>query len=129
MFGRHCKEMYLTMLKIALLVSLINVNAAKMALCKNVHRITTTDDFQTQEKANASSLRKQPVNKTHVSQDTRFRRATNSEYQDKCSTAAQCTGNQTLFENVSFYYNCYCDNACYETFQDCCPDFVETCGE
>ena len=121
--------MCLTMLKIALLLSLINVNAAKMALCENVHKITTTDDFQTQEKANASSLRKQPVKETHVNQDTRFRRATNSKSQDKCSTAAQCTGNQTFYQNVSFYYNCYCDNACYETFRDCCPDFVETCGE
>ena len=46
-----------------------------------------------------------------------------------CNTSSQCTGNHTLFENVSSYYNCYCDNACYETFQDCCSDFAETCGE
>ena len=47
----------------------------------------------------------------------------------RCGTSSKCTGKDTLFEKFGTYYNCYCDNACYETFQDCCSDFVKTCGE
>ena len=87
-----------------------------------------TPDSQVHEKTDTFSLRKQPANEAPI-QGTRFRRATNSGRRDKCGTSSQCTGKDTLFENVSSYHNCYCDNACYETFQDCCPDFVKTCGE
>ena len=73
------------------------------------------------------SLMARPVNKAQI-QDTRFRRAISSGHRDKCKTSSQCTGNDTIFENLASYYNCYCDSACYETFQDCCPDFVKTCG-
>ena len=59
----------------------------------------------------------------------RFRRAMNSGRLDKCGTASQCSGNRVLLESVRTYYNCYCNNACYETFQDCCPGYVKTCGE
>ena len=86
-----------------------------------------TRDSQVHEKTNESSARKRPANQALI-EDRRVRRATNSERRDKCSTSSQCTEKNTLFENVSSYYNCYCDNACYETFQDCCPDFVKTCG-
>ena len=60
----------------------------------------------------------------------RIRRAiiTNGESRKMCSTSSQCSGNQTVFDTTSNHYNCYCDNACYETFKDCCPDFVKTCG-
>ena len=87
-----------------------------------------TPDSQVHEKTNASSERKRPGSEAPI-KDTRFRRAANSGRRDKCGTTLQCTGNDTLFEKIDEYYNCYCDNECYETFQDCCPDFVKTCGE
>ena len=117
------------------LLALINFSVLKIAFGENVElrseveldKSMTTADFQYQAKTGHSSMAR-PVNKAQI-QDTRFRRAINSERRDKCKTSSQCTGKDTLFENISSYYNCYCDNACYETFQDCCPDFVKTCGE
>ena len=117
--------MYFNLLKIAFLLSLINVDVFQIALCENFTENATTPDFETHDKTNISSTR--PVNETRI-QDKRFRRETNFGRRHKCGTFSQCTGKDTLFENTH-YYNCYCDNACYETFQDCCPDFVKTCGE
>ena len=116
------------------LLALINFSVLKIAFGENVElrseveldKSKTTADFQYQAKTGHSSMAR-PVNKAQI-QDTRFRRAINSERRDKCKTSSQCTGKDTLFENISSHYNCYCDNACYETFQDCCPDFVKTCG-
>ena len=116
------------------LFALINFSVLKIAFGENVElrseveldKSMTPADFQYQAKTGYSSMAR-PVNKAQI-QDTRFRRAINSERRDKCKTSSQCTGKDTLFENISSYYNCYCDNACYETFQDCCPDFVKTCG-
>ena len=40
----------------------------------------------------------------------------------------QCSGNRTVFDyNNSF--NCRYDNACFETFFDCCPDYERQCGK
>ena len=106
----------------------MNYSVLKIALCKNVEldKSKTTVDIQfyyTIESSSATrTVKKGPV------QHKRFRRATNSEHREQCKTALQCTGNYTLFEKTDDYYNCYCDNACYETFKDCCPDFVKTCG-
>ena len=60
---------------------------------------------------------------------SRIRKAISGDdtHQELCRTSSQCTGNQTLFD-PSTYYKCYCDNACHQTFKDCCPDFVKTCG-
>ena len=65
-----------------------------------------------------------------LGKSSRIRRAiiTKAESREMCSTSSQCTGNQTVFDTTSKHYNCYCDSACYETFKDCCPDFVKTCG-
>ena len=121
------KKMYFNLFKIAFLLSFINVSVFQIALCQIFKKNTTIPHVQTHDKTNTFSTTR-PVNEARI-QDTRFRRAINSEHRDKCGTASQCRGNNTLFENVNSYYNCYCDNACYETFQDCCPDFVGTCGE
>ena len=119
------KKMYFNLFKIAFLLSFINVSVFQIALCKNFNKNTTLPHTQTHDKTSKPSTTR-PVDEAQI-RDTRFRRAANSERRDRCSTS-QCTGKDTLFENVSSYYNCYCDNACYETFQDCCPDFVQTCG-
>ena len=50
-------------------------------------------------------------------------------FRTSCGSRAKCTGNKPAFQTSNTYYCCACDNACYETFQDCCPDFVKTCGE
>ena len=112
----------------AVLLALMNYSVLKIALCKNVEpdKSKTTVDIQfyyTIESSSATrTVKKGPI------PHKRFRRATNSEHREQCKTALQCTGNDTLFEKIDDYYNCYCDNACYETFQDCCSDFVKTCG-
>ena len=117
------------------LFALINLSVCKIALRENVelrsqlepNKTKTGPDDQILETTDLSSMTR-PVNEARI-QDTRIRRAANSGRRDKCGTSSQCTGNDTLFEKIYGYYNCYCDNACYETFQDCCPDFVKTCGE
>ena len=117
------------------LFALISLSVCKIALRENVelrsqlepNKTKTGPDDQILETTDLSSMTR-PVNVARI-QDTRIRRAANSGRRDKCGTSSQCTGNDTLFENVGFYYNCYCDKACYETFHDCCPDFVKTCGE
>ena len=121
--------MYFNVFRLALLLALINFSLFTVAFYEDFDaaKNRAAPDSQIHEKTDTFSLRKQPANEAPI-QDTRFRRATNSGRRDKCNTALQCTGNDTLFE-ITHYYNCYCDNACYETFQDCCPDFVKTCGE
>ena len=117
------------------LFALINLSVCKIALRENVelrsqlepNKTMTGPDDQILETTDLSSMTR-PVNQARI-QDIRIRRAANSGRRDKCGTSSQCTGNDTLFEKIDKYYNCYCDNACYETFQDCCPDFVKTCGE
>ncbi|CAB4019547.1 Cadherin EGF LAG seven-pass G-type receptor 1 [Paramuricea clavata] len=42
----------------------------------------------------------------------------------KCSDS-QCFGDKTTFENLG----CYCDEACYKIFSDCCPDYEKQCGQ
>ena len=100
----------------------------KIVLCKNFKiDKTETADTQTHETTDLSSTTR-PHHEAQI-QHTRLRRALNFKDRNKCRTSSQCTGNHTFFADTNFYYNCYCDNACYETFQDCCPDFVKTCGE
>ena len=120
------KKMYFNLFKIAFLLSFINVSVFQIGLCENCNTNTTLPHTQTHDKTNKSPTTR-PVDEAQI-RDTRFRRAANSGRRDRCNTS-QCTGNHTLFEKIDEYYNCYCDNACYETFQDCCPDFVKTCGE
>lgn len=38
----------------------------------------------------------------------------------------KCTGIKTIFKNK---LKCYYDHACFETFFDCCPDYVKCCGK
>ena len=119
------KKMYFKLFKIAFLLSFINVSVFQVALCENLKTNTTLPHTQTHDKTNKSSTTR-PVDEAQT-RDTRFRRAANSGRRNRCNTS-QCAENHTLFEKID-HYNCYCDNACYETFQDCCPDFVKTCGE
>ena len=120
------RKMYFNTFKFVLLFGL---SVFTVVFCRNFnfYEGKTTRNIQMHETPDVP-LTTRPVNEAR-SQDTRFRRATSSGRRDKCGTSSQCTGYDTLFENVSSYYNCYCDNACYKTFQDCCPDFVKTCGE
>ena len=122
--------MYFNVFRLVLLLALTNFSVFTVAFNEDFDaaKNRATPDSQIHEKTDTSSERKRLPNEAPI-QDTRFRRATNPGRRDKCNTSSQCTGNHTLFENVHSYYNCYCDNACYETFQDCCPDFVKTCGE
>ena len=116
------------------ILALKNFSVLKIAFCENLElrsevdldKSKTTADFQYQAMTGLCSMAR-PVNKAQI-QGTRFRRAISFGRRDKSKTFSQCTGKDILFENISSYYNCYCDNACYETFQDCCPDFVKTCG-
>ena len=119
----------------AVLLPLINFSVLKIAFCENVQlrsevdldKIKTTADFQHHEMTGLSSMARL-VNKAQI-QETRFRREIKSRRRDQCGTSSQCTRNDTSLEKLATHYNCYCDNACYETFQDCCPDFIKTCGE
>ena len=43
---------------------------------------------------------------------------------NNCSN--QCTGRKTVFKNE---LACYYDNACFETFYDCCDDYERCCGK
>ena len=114
--------MHFNVLRLPLLLAMINFTVFTVAS-------EATPDSQIQNKTNTTSAPTLPVNRTPFPHVFVSLRTTNSGGRDKCNTSSQCTGNHTLFENASSYYNCYCDNACYETFQDCCPDFVKTCGE
>ncbi|CAB4004284.1 adhesion G -coupled receptor E4P [Paramuricea clavata] len=40
----------------------------------------------------------------------------------------QCSGNRTTFKKREHKIECQCDNACYQTFSDCCPNYESTCG-
>ncbi len=42
-----------------------------------------------------------------------------------CSDS-QCFGNKTTFYTRPS--GCYCDEACYKIFSDCCPDYEKQCG-
>ena len=44
----------------------------------------------------------------------------------KCSDSRQCFGNKTTFYTRP--EGCYCDEACYKIFSDCCPDYEKQCG-
>ena len=54
----------------------------------------------------------------------RFRRES-SGADTKCSDS-QCFGNKTTF--FTSPSGCYCDEACYKIFSDCCPDYEKQCG-
>jgi hypothetical protein len=41
----------------------------------------------------------------------------------KCSDS-KCFGDKTTFDHLG----CYCDEACYKSFSDCCPDYEKQCG-
>ena len=119
----------------AVLLALIIFSVLKIAFCENVElrseveldKSKTTAYVQHHE-ITGLPLKARSVNKAQI-QDTRFRREIKPRRRDQCRTSSQCTRNDTLFEKLATHYNCYCDNACYKTFQDCCPDFVKTCGE
>ncbi|CAB3996889.1 G- coupled receptor Mth2 [Paramuricea clavata] len=40
------------------------------------------------------------------------------------SVPTHCFGNKTTFDHLG----CYCDEACYKIFSDCCPDYEKQCG-
>ena len=54
----------------------------------------------------------------------RFRRDSSSAVR-KCSDS-QCFGIKTTF--FTSHLRCYCDEACYKIFSDCCPDYEKQCG-
>ena len=54
----------------------------------------------------------------------RFRRESSGAVR-KCSDS-QCFGNKTTF--FTSPSGCYCDEACYKIFSDCCPDYEKQCG-
>ena len=56
----------------------------------------------------------------------RKKRWSNYNYRTSCRFS-QCTENRTIFETSSDP-GCYCDEACYKIFYDCCPDYEEYCG-
>ncbi len=56
----------------------------------------------------------------------RKRRSPNDK-RTTCGSKMNCKGNTTSFE-TAHQFNCHCDNACYEVFSDCCPDYEEYCG-
>ena len=95
---------------------------ANFSIAENIAFDKTSHD---QISENTYSLYK----KTFVNEreTKRYRRQTNFK-RNECRTINNCKGNQTNFDTTKRYYNCQCDNACYEIFQDCCPDFVKTCG-
>ena len=45
-----------------------------------------------------------------------------------CHSKTHCSGSRVVFSK-STSSKCYCDNACFETFHDCCPDYVSACGK
>ena len=113
--------MHFNVLRVPLLLTLINFTVFTVAT-------KATPDSET-HKTSTTSAPSLLVNKTLIPVLFVSLRTTNTGGRDKCNTSSQCTGYDTLFEKTDDYYNCYSDNACYETFQDCCPDFVKTCGE
>ena len=44
-----------------------------------------------------------------------------------CGSQRACTGNKTSFP-VDNSNRCYCDEACFKIFSDCCPDYERHCG-
>ena len=59
---------------------------------------------------------------TEPKRNTRFRRFWHSAA--NCSES-QCFGNETQFNDFD---GCKCDEACYKTFSDCCPNYESVCG-
>ena len=53
----------------------------------------------------------------------RFRRY--SSFTGTCNDS-RCTGNNKEYKT---YFDCYCDEACYKIFSDCCPDYEKQCGQ
>ena len=47
-----------------------------------------------------------------------------------CASKSHCSGSETVFNTglLPDDMRCYCDNACYQRFYDCCPDYESTCG-
>ena len=89
------------------------------ALCYDVHL---------NEAEGTSNVQNIHVNAKGESSRVRKAIVITDEPRKMCETSSQCTGNTTIFDTTNTDYNCYCDNACYHTFKDCCPDFVKTCG-
>ena len=105
-----------------------NCNILVMALvlfCAIALNIAFNKTSHVKISENTYSLYKQSL--VNERETKRYRRQTNFE-RDECRTINNCKGNQTNFDTTKWYYNCQCDNACYEIFQDCCADFVKTCG-
>ena len=46
-----------------------------------------------------------------------------------CASKSHCSGSETVFDYSGSPPFCYCDNACFQGFFDCCPDYESTCGK
>ena len=44
-----------------------------------------------------------------------------------CTSQSRCSGDETDYATLA-KHSCYCDEACYKIFSDCCPDYVKHCG-
>ena len=117
-------KMYINVFKVAVLLAM---SMFTIALCEKFTFYESMTAVGTHENTDVPGSSTRLVKKDQI-QRTRFRRA-RRQVSDRCNTSSKCTGDRTFLGKKESYYNCYCDNACYETFQDCCPDFVETCGE
>ena len=54
----------------------------------------------------------------------RFRR-------DSSGAVTKCSDSQCFWDKTTFFTSplrCYCDEACYKIFSDCCPDYEKQCG-
>ncbi|CAB4001612.1 G- coupled receptor Mth2 [Paramuricea clavata] len=77
-------------------------------------------------------VRDQKTRKTLAQQSARFhherqRRQSREQPSGKCSSQRYCTGNETIFRDKNENY-CSCDEACFNIFSDCCPDYERHCG-
>lgn len=78
--------------------------------------LSFTQEMEVTEKGDTSS-----------SHEMRDRRSV-TRIPGKCHSQKHCHKNTTSFKADTFF-NCYCDDACYKIFSDCCPDYEKQCGE
>ena len=83
--------------------------------------ITKRENFQ----ENTWSLERQPQEKRRR---RRPQKLVKSKRQQLAKSKIQCSGNKTVFDYAN-HFNCHYDNACFENFFDCCPDYERQCGK
>ena len=99
-----------------------------IAFCMLKVVLSETIYFETDSAVHADGHVTEVKRSLHEDEALRYRREARSGLRNSCKQSSQCSNNKTRFDTTSVNYNCYCDSACYETFQDCCSDYVENCG-